>query len=64
MRARLREWSAAVRATVRVSDGVHGFIGLFFFFNNKVSFLPLFSVSLAVWVESGKVHKGLQALLC
>lgn len=63
VRARLREWSAAVRATVRVSDGVHGFIGLFFF-NNKVSFLLLFSVSLAIWVESGKVHKGLQALPC
>lgn len=38
-------------------------VSVVIFFNNKISFLLLFSVSLTLFgVESGKVYKGLQAL--
>lgn len=42
VRACLCEWFVTVCVTVSVNDGMNG---LFFFFNNKVSFLLLFSVS-------------------
>lgn len=55
----LRAWFMAVRATVSVSDGMPGFTGylwLLFFFNNKISFLLLFSVSLRLFGQ-GKVTR-------
>lgn len=67
MRGCLCVWFAAERATVSVNDGVPGFIAhlllWFFFFNNKISFLLLFSLFPRLFgVGSGEGHKGLPAI--